>query len=323
MAGKFNLAEHLKDNTVSQVRDIELITTEILDAKRAGGEAILTIGRGLIEAKGLLTHGEWLPWLEERVEFSERTAQNFMRLAREYSNPQTLADLGASKALALLALPAEEREEFISTAHVVDGEEKATAELSARQLAQAIRDKEQAQAALRTAEEARDKMAQDMAIVNARLSGLREDLEQAKAAEAAAAEELAALKARPVDVAVEQVVDEAAIQQARAEAVAEMQVKVDKALEAKKAAEAKRKNAEEALEQVRLQLEAQAKAEKRETLSADKDLALFDVLFAQVQDQINRMQGVLLKVKGKDAQRAAGLSRALLALAEKVREVAG
>lgn len=323
MAGKFNLAEHLKGNTVSQVRDIELITTEILDAKRAGGEAILTIGRGLIEAKGLLTHGEWLPWLEERVEFSERTAQNFMRLAREYSNPQTLADLGASKALALLALPADEREEFISTAHVVDGEEKATAELSARQLAQAIRDKEQAQANLRTAEEARDKMAQDMAIVNARLSGLREDLEQAKAAEAAAAEELAALKARPVDVAVEQVVDEAAIQQARAEAVAEMQVKVDKALEAKKAAEAKRKNAEEALEQVRLQLEAQAKAEKRETLSADKDLALFDVLFAQVQDQINRMQGVLLKVKVKDAQRAAGLSRALLALAEKIREVAG
>ena len=117
--------------------------------------------------------------------------------------------------------------------------------------------------------------------------------------------------------------DEAAIQQARAEAVAEMQVKVDKALESKKAAEAKRKNAEEALEQVRLQLEAQAKAEKRETLAADKDLALFDVLFAQVQDQINRMQGVLLKVKGKDAQRAAGLSRALLALAEKVREVAG
>ena len=45
-------------------RDIESITAEILAAKRAGGEAILTIGRGLIEAKGLLSHGEWLPWLE-------------------------------------------------------------------------------------------------------------------------------------------------------------------------------------------------------------------------------------------------------------------
>ena len=32
-------------------RTIEVITGEILDAKRAGGEAILTIGRCLIEAK--------------------------------------------------------------------------------------------------------------------------------------------------------------------------------------------------------------------------------------------------------------------------------
>ena len=279
MAGKFILAEHLKASAVSQVRDIETITTEILDAKRAGGEAILTIGRGLIEAKGLLPHGEWLPWLTERVEFSERSAQNFMRLAREYANPQTLADLGASKALTLLALPAEEREDFISAVHVVEGEEKTTAEMTSRELAQAIREKEQAQAELRAAEEAREKMAQDMAIANARLSGLREDLEQATAAAAAAAEELAALKARPVEVAVEQVADPEAIAKARAEAVAEMQDKVDKAREAKERAEARRKNAEEALEQVRLQLEAQAKEEKRATLESDKDLATFEVLF--------------------------------------------
>lgn len=93
-------------------RTIEVITGEILDAKRAGGEAILTIGRCLIEAKDMLSHGEWRSWLEEQVEFSERSAQRFMRLAREWSNPTTLSDLGASKALALLALPLEEREQF-------------------------------------------------------------------------------------------------------------------------------------------------------------------------------------------------------------------
>ena len=102
--GKFNLAEHIQKAQPAQVRDIEVITTEILDAKRAGGEAILTIGRGLIEAKALLSHGEWLPWLEERVEFSERSARNFMRLARDWTNRQALADLGATKALQLLAL---------------------------------------------------------------------------------------------------------------------------------------------------------------------------------------------------------------------------
>lgn len=323
MAGKFNLAEHLKPSAAAQVRDIETITSEILDAKRAGGEAILTIGRGLIDAKGLLPHGEWLPWLTERVEFSERSAQNFMRLAREYANPQTLADLGASKALTLLALPAEEREEFISAVHVVDGEEKTTAEMSSRELAQAIREKEQAQADLRAAEEARDKMAQDIAIANARMSGLREDLEQATAAAVAAAKELAELKARPVEVAVEQVADPEAIAKAKAEAVAEMQTKVDKAREAKDRAEARRKIAEEALEQVRLQLEQQAKEEKRAALESDKDLATFEVLFVQAQETINKLSGLMLKLRAReDAEPAEKLRRALLALADKVRETA-
>ncbi len=323
MAGKFNLAEYLKPGAAAPALDIETITTVILEAKRDGGEAILRIGRALLEAKSMLSHGEWLPWLEERVEFSERAAQNFMRLAREYSNPQTLADLGASKALALLALPAEEREEFISAVHVVAGEEKTTAELSARELAQAIREKEQAQAGLKSAETAREKMAKDMAFANERLAGLQADLDRAKAAEAEAVKELADLKARSVEVVVEQVVDETAIQRARAEAVAEMQAKVDKAHKAKAQAEAKRKNAEEALEQVRLQLEAQAKVEKRETLASDKDLAMFELLFTQAQETINKLHGLMLRLRvRKDMEPAEKLQRALLALAEKVREVA-
>lgn len=97
----------------AEVRTIETITGDILEAKRQGGEAILTIGRCLIEAKEMLSHGEWRSWLEERVEFSERSAQRFMRLAREWSNPTTLSDLGASKALMLLALPEGERERFV------------------------------------------------------------------------------------------------------------------------------------------------------------------------------------------------------------------
>ena len=113
----------------AEVRTIETITGDILEAKRQGGEAILTIGRCLIEAKEMLSHGEWRSWLEERVEFSERSAQRFMRLAREWSNPTTLSDLGASKALMLLALPEGERERFVEDHNVID--------MSARQLEQA------------------------------------------------------------------------------------------------------------------------------------------------------------------------------------------
>lgn len=96
----------------SERRTIGAITREILQLKNDAGNAILGIGQRLLEAKAMLPRGEWLPWLTERVEFSERQAQRFMKLAQEWSNPTALSDLGATKALALLALPPEERQKF-------------------------------------------------------------------------------------------------------------------------------------------------------------------------------------------------------------------
>lgn len=306
-------------------RDIEVITREILDAKRRGGEAILTIGRCLTEAKQTIPHGEWLPWLNERVEFSERTARNFMRLSREWSNRQALADLGAAKALTLLALPAEERESFIAENHVVGGEEKTVIDMTSRELERAIRERKEAQEAAAkaqaeasAAEQARAKMAEDMKLLNARLSGAQEDREQAAQAVARLEAQLAELKEKPVEVAVETVVDQAAIEKARAEAVAGMQDKLDKAREAKKRAEDKQKIAEEALEQARLQLEGQAREEKKAALGADKDLAQFEVLFDQTQSNVYKMQGILLKVRGRDETAAGKLCKAIRALAEAV-----
>ena len=162
----------------AQGRTIEVITDEILDAQRRGGQAVLDIGRGLLEAKSMLPHGEWLPWLNTRIGYSEKTAQNFMRLAREFSNPQALADLGATKALALLALPADEREQFVQEHNGVD--------MTTRQLEQAIRDRDEARQAAEAAkadaaaaEQARAKMEEDMKLLNVRLSGAQEDREQA------------------------------------------------------------------------------------------------------------------------------------------------
>ena len=299
-------------------RTIETITKDILEAKRRGGEAILTIGRCLIEAKDMLSHGEWLPWLSDQVEFSERTAQKFMRLAREWSNPSTLADLGASKALMLLALPEGEREQFVEDHNVID--------MSASQLEQAIRDRDEARQAAEAAkadaaaaEQARAKMEEDMKLLNVRLEGSREDREQAIQDVARLEKELADLKAKPVEVAVETVADPEAIEKATAEAVAEIKAKLDKAREAKDRAEARRKNAEEALEQVRLQLEEQARAEKKAALGADKDVAQFEVLFDQGKDLANKMRGMLLKARGREDQTAAqGMAKALRALAEAI-----
>ena len=298
MAGKFNLAEHFTRGAVAtQVRDIDAITDEILCAKRAGGEAIITIGRGLIEAKSQLPHGEWLSWLTERIEFSERSAQNFMRLAREWTNPQTLADLGASKALTLLALPEDERNAFIASTHMVGGEEKTTSEMTSKELIQAIKerddarmDAERAVAERNAADAARDEMSRQ--------------LEQAKT-------ELTELRNRPVDIAVEKVVDQEAIERAKADVSARMQKKVDKAQAEKAAAEA-------ALAAASKKLEDLSKIEKKTVLAADKDLATFEVFFAQAQENINKMRGILLKVRMRDQDAAARLEEAIRTLAEAV-----
>lgn len=297
-------------------RTIEAITGEILDAQRKGGEAILTIGRCLNEAKDMLSHGEWLPWLAEKVGYSEKTAQNFMRLAREFSNPQALADLGATKALKLLALPQDEREKFVEDHNVID--------MTTRQLEQAIRERDEARKAAEeakeeanTAEQARAKMAEDMALLNARLTGAREDREEAVESAKKLEAELAELKNRPVEVAVETVADPEALEKARAEAMAEMQAKLEKAKERQKKAEAQAREAQADLDQVKTQLQESERARKTAALAADEDMATFQVLFQQVQEQANRMRGILLKLRGRSDQTAAqGVEKALRALAE-------
>lgn len=306
-------------------RTIETITSEILELKQTAGEAILEIGNRLIEAQSMLSHGEWLTWLTEQVEFSPRTAQRFMRLSREWSNATALSHLGATKALALLALPADEREQFMSETHQVDGQEKNVIDMSARQLEQALKERDEARKAAEAAkadasaaEQVRAKMEADMAATKNLLESARADADSARSRARVLEEKLRMLQEQPVEVAVETVVDPEAIEKATAEAVAEIKAKLDKAREAKKRAEDRQKIAEDALEQVRLQLEEQAKAEKKAALGADKDLAQFDLLFDQAQETVNKMRGILMKVRARDEESAGKLVNAMKALAAAV-----
>ena len=311
------------------VRDIGIITTEILRLKQDAGNAILSIGQRLIEAKAMLPHGEWLPWLRDRLDLSERsTARNFMRLAREWTNRQALADLGAAKALTLLALPPEERERFMEENHVVDGEEKSVIDMTSRELEKAVKERDEAlhaaeaaRAAAETADQSRAKMEADMTALKQLHQAAQAGETQAREALAKAQAELKALREKPVEVAVE--VDQDALQEARREAETRMQAKVDKAAEAQKKAEEQRKKAEEELAAVRQQLEAARQAERQAVISGDKDLALFELLFSQGNEAVNKLHGLLLKVRGRgDIELAGKLQKALLALADVTRRCA-
>lgn len=344
------MSETTEMAVAGEVRSITAITDEIIFYKNVGGQAVIEIGRRLMEAKAQLRHGEWLPWLREKVEFSETSAQNFMRIAREYGNPHLVGDLGASKALVLLALPASERENFAAEKHVVNGEEKSVSEMSKRELEEAIRQR-------KIAEEARDKVqraldeqrkinedaaakvqaAQDAA------DAARAEVENAQgtalAAQERAAElerELKELREKPVDVAV-QTVDASAEQIAAAlkeaekaarakrdEAVAKKAEELKKAEEQRDAAqkavenaEAGRKAAEEQAAALRAELE---KARKSAAAMDNKALAEFSVLFRQAQETVNRLTELADEL---DEESRPKIYRALSALGQMIAEKAG
>ena len=94
--------------------DLLKIEKEIVSMKNRVAQDLIQIGQKLIDAKRLVPHGEWSVWLSEKVGFSQRTANNLMRVAKELGeNSQSLSNLEATKLYMLLELPSEERDVFI------------------------------------------------------------------------------------------------------------------------------------------------------------------------------------------------------------------
>jgi hypothetical protein len=157
------------------VRTPILIAAEINSIKEQTKKMLLVnsieIGRRLVEAKTLVPHGEWGKWLEESVDYSKSTANNLMKIFDQYgadqltifgaeAKSQALGNLSYTQAVALLGVPAEERESFIK--------ENDVEKMSTRELHQAIKEKQEAEKKLKEAEElakkekaAREKLAKE------------------------------------------------------------------------------------------------------------------------------------------------------------------
>ena len=294
-------------------RDIEVITEEINFYKRQAGSAILEIGKRLAEAKAQLSHGEWLPWLEEKVAFSERSAQQYMRLWKEYGKSALSADLSISKALVLLALPESEREDFAAGRHTVNGEEKTVADMTAKELEKAIAERN-------AAREAAEKAAADIREAKDTALAAQEELARVR-------KELEALHDRPVEVAVE-TVDASAeqIAAARAEAEREAAAQVEKAkktlaeaqervrkAEEQAAAAAKEKDA--ALDAARsCKAEAEA-AQKKLAAAGNEGLIRFKTLFDQTVANVNALAELLRQQPEGEREK---LRRAMQALSQQI-----
>ena len=309
-------------------KDPAVLAIEIRNLQQQAQVVVLSyaieIGRRLCEAKSVLDHGQWGPWLEEQVEFSQSTANNYMKIFERYGSEQlslfgdaksqTLGNLPYTKALKLLAVPEEETEEFLET-HDVEA-------MSTRELEQAIRERD-------AAEVLRDISAAEAAKAKAEADRLREQIQQ--------------LEARPVEVAVEAPTEEMydqirrEIEQSyaaekeklqkeleKAEKKAEtaggkvkkLQEQVDKAKEAAKAELQKdittAEAAKAAAEAAKADAEARAKALEEKLKTADGDAAVFKVYFSGVQEDLNRMLGMIQKAKPEQKENFRKALRALL-----------
>jgi hypothetical protein len=73
-------------------------------AARTAAERAVAAGKALIEAKALLPHGAWLPWLREHCRIPERSVQFYMRIAKLGLESATIAEIGLAAAAKAVVL---------------------------------------------------------------------------------------------------------------------------------------------------------------------------------------------------------------------------
>lgn len=318
---------------------IEDITNKIIrktaQAQRIALEYAIEIGGYLTEAKALLPHGEWGNWLKNKVNYSQSTAINFMKLYEEYgnsqeslfsSNSQAVMNLPYTKALRLLAIPEDERDQFV--------EENNVEEMSTRELEKAIKERDEAKAkledmlGLRAEKEkaesmlaySRDKvndLTESVSSLNKEIEDYKDKLNKAKEAEKKAKAKLKELKKNPE---IPQEVTDRLKAEAEAKATADAAAEIEKKLAdvndkieavnlAKAAAERDAAKAQQSAAELQKQLQM-----------SNPDVAAFKVLFTAVQENMQKLKEVHSKIMAADAELGEKLSAAISAFINRCNE---
>ena len=346
--------------TVPEERTLKTVAFEIRTLHAQAQQVVLgyaiEIGRRLTEAKGMVSHGEWGKWLEEEVSYSKSTANNFMRIFDAYgadqqslfgpeAKSQTLGNLPYTKALRLLAIPEEEREEFVETNNVED--------ISTRELDRLIKERDEAKQAREEAER-REKETADLLEAaqagqetlqtsfaeeraqlqkkeadarataekaQAELNAAREQLKQAQAAPKVSEKEMKAIRDQAMSEASAKAKEQIAAEQAAAEEklAAEKKKLEAAAEEAQRKLEVAEKAAADAKAQAEKATEEREKLEKKLAL-ADADTVLFKASFEQMQETFNKCLGCLMKVEANSPDTAEKLKKAVMVALESMKE---
>ena len=203
----------MKERLNTLAAEINTIKTQTKQIMMA---ASVEIGKRLVEAKAAVGHGGWETWLQENVDYSQRTASNLIKIYEEYGvgqevlfgksvNSQALADLSYTQAVALLGIKnPDERADFIESHDV--------SSMSSRELEKAIKERDKLKKKLSALEE--DHKEKEAEIEELRKSSdmrgkLEAELAATKGKLKEAEDAVEAAKAQPIETAViEKVPDE-------------------------------------------------------------------------------------------------------------------
>lgn len=333
--------EEIESETRLQQLAVEIVTFD-RQAKITAVSCAIEIGERLLEAKELVPHGEWGNWLKKNVNYSQSTANNFMRLYKEYgndqgslfttlTNSQTIMNLDVSKALALTVLPPEEREEFVSEHDV---ESMSTRDLKEalqenKELKQQLEEKErqitQSASQLDIAISERQKMQDKLNESVNRNAGYEKSLQlKIDAAKRLEAEKKAAeekqkeseKKAQELQRKMEELksrkpeVDQQVIGELRAEAEKEAERRFAQEIEKLRAEKEKAEQKATEAEEKNRQLQSKANSEQ------SKELIVFDEKFKSFQDSYNQINQLIAKMETPTADKVRGAVRKLLSVME-------
>lgn len=324
----------LQERNTAPARDIGIITAEIKSIQQQANALALIyaveIGRRLKEAKSLLPYGTWGEWLKSEVDFSQSTANNFMRLFEEYGSAQisifgasidsqSFVNLPYSKALQLLAIPKEERESF--------AEEVRAEDLSVKELKEAIAERDKAQKMADMQKKLKEELAEKLkASEDARLEAIKKAsdaehlqgmLNEAEAETERAKKEAEDLRQKLKAAEKDPKIPKAKLDQIRKE-VAEAERKEAESFAQKTIEEAK-KQAKDAAEAVLRAKDAEKKAKeeledlRKKLKTASPEVSAFKALFDQLQQTAGKLKTMIQTISRDDAETGGKLAAALRA----------
>ncbi|WP_311486540.1 DUF3102 domain-containing protein [uncultured Anaerococcus sp.] len=106
---------------MGDLANLNQIVSEIKFFENQAVVSYWEIGKRLSQAKEQVGHGEWIPWIEENLNYTRQTASSLIRVYESYPNGNTSLHLNFSKVLALTSIKDEEdRQDFIDSHEVED-----------------------------------------------------------------------------------------------------------------------------------------------------------------------------------------------------------